>query len=85
MTTIKVIVEDEKADSLKRLLQDVPYVKSFEEEAHSISTIGVSEPAVEYKRIKEILQSAKGKNLFQDIEDPSEWQRQIRKEWDRDF
>ncbi len=28
---------------------------------------------------------SKGKDLFKNIEDPSEWQREIRKEWDRDF
>ena len=35
--------------------------------------------------IKAIMEEAKGKNVFQAIEDPSEWQREIRKEWDRDF
>lgn len=84
MTTLKVIVADENADSLKRLLREVPYVKSIEED----STVGasqLSEPETSYERIKNILDSAKGKDLFKDITDPSEWQRQIRKEWDRDF
>jgi len=32
------------------------------------------------ERIKMILQEAKGKNLFEEITHPSEWQREIRKE-----
>jgi hypothetical protein len=31
------------------------------------------------------MEEAEGKNLFADIKDPSEWQRELRKEWDRDF
>ena len=38
-----------------------------------------------YHRIKKIMEEAEGKNLFADIKDPSEWQRELRKEWDRDF
>lgn len=84
MTTFKVIVEDEKADSLKKLLQEVPFIKSFEEEPPSTGSM-LHEPETPYERIKKILESAKGKDLFKDIENPSEWQRQIRKEWGRDF
>ena len=38
-----------------------------------------------YDRINRILDEAKSKNLFKDIEEPSEWQREMRKEWERDF
>lgn len=78
MTVLKVIVEDNEAASLKKLLSDIPAVKSVEEDIKTT----IESP---YERIKNILDSAKGKNLFADIDDPSEWQRQIRKEWDRDF
>jgi len=84
MTTFKVTVEDEQADELKKLLQDVSFVKSIEEEHTPIANI-LEEPESPYTRIKKILDSAKGKDLFKEIGDPSEWQRQIRKEWDRDF
>ena len=36
-------------------------------------------------KIKQILEDAEGKDLFKDIEDPSRWQSELRKEWDRDF
>jgi hypothetical protein len=82
MTTIKVTVEDENADLLKRLLQEVSFVKNVEEE---VVVNKSQEPKSSYDRIKKLLNEAKGKNLFADIKDPVEWQRELRKEWDRDF
>ncbi|MDB5088106.1 MAG: hypothetical protein JWR09_2100 [Mucilaginibacter sp.] len=82
MTTIKVTVEDENADLLKKLLQEVSFVKNVEEET-IVNKSHESESS--YDRIKKILNEAKGKNLFADIKDPVEWQRELRKEWDRDF
>ena len=81
MVTLKVTVEDEQADALKNLLKEVSFVRSVEEETR---TAQLEEPNTPYERIKSILDSAKGKNLFEDIKDPSAWQREIRKEWDRD-
>ncbi|MDB4905154.1 MAG: hypothetical protein JWQ63_4435 [Mucilaginibacter sp.] len=84
MTILKVTVEDEQADNLRKLLQEVPFVKNIEEENLTDNNkIKITESS--YERIKKILDEAKGKNLFKDIEDPSEWQREIRKEWERDF
>jgi hypothetical protein len=84
MTILKITVEDEQVDLLRKLLNEVPFVKNIEEEHADINN-KVSEPESSYERIKKILDDAKGKNLFKDIEDPSGWQREIRKEWDRDF
>ncbi len=78
MTTIRITVEDDEVNVVKKLLLDSGAVKSIEEERKE-------EMQTPYERIKALLDDAKGKNLFADIEDPSEWQRQIRKEWDRDF
>ena len=52
----------------------------------TILKIAVEDEQADYcgERIKKILDEAKGKDLFKDIEDPSEWQRELRKEWDRD-
>jgi ABC-type uncharacterized transport system fused permease/ATPase subunit len=33
------------------------------------------------ERLKKILAAAKGRDLFKEIENPSEWQRCIRNEW----
>lgn len=81
MTTLIVQVEDEDTESLKKILNAIPYVKNIAVENDST----LSEPSTQYQKIKKILDDAKGKNLFQDIKDPVEWQREIRKEWDRDF
>jgi len=69
------MVDDEQADELKRLLHDISFVKSVEEEL-------VNADASTYNKIKELLDSAKVKELFKYINDPVEWQREIRKEWD---
>lgn len=82
MTIIKVTVEDESADLLKKLLREVSFVKNVEEE---ISINKFQEPESPYERLKRIQQEIGDKNLLKEIKDPSEWQREIRKEWDRDF
>ncbi|MBS1531683.1 MAG: hypothetical protein JSU01_15360 [Bacteroidetes bacterium] len=84
MTTLKVTVEDEKADQLKELLWGIAFVKNVEAEQSTVESVA-REPKISYARLKKILASVKDKDLFKDIEDPSEWQRQIRKEWDRDL
>jgi hypothetical protein len=83
MTILKVTVEDEQADMLRKLLQEVSFVKNVEEDTTG-NDVPVSDES-SYHKIKEILNKAKGKNLFADIKDPVEWQRELRKEWDRDF
>ena len=80
MTILKVMVDDDQADELKRLLHDISFVKSVVEEQ-----IQTDESNITYNRIKKILDSAKGKELFKDIKDPVEWQKEIRKEWELDF
>ena len=80
MTILKVMVDDEQADELKRMLHDISIVKSVEEEPMLLN-----EPDVAYTKIKKILDSAKDKGFFRDIKDPVEWQRDIRKEWERDI
>jgi Xaa-Pro aminopeptidase len=80
MTILKVTVEDDQVDELKKLLHEIDIVKSIEEE----QTVEEDSDS-SYSRIKRILDSAKGKNLFKDIDDPVQWQREIRKEWDRDL
>lgn len=50
----------------------------------SDQNIPENERLSQYERIKSILDQYAGKDLFKDI-DPVEWQREIRKEWERDF
>lgn len=81
MTTLIIKVDDERTESLKKILEEMPYVRGIEVE--QLTTL--MEPSTQYQKIKKILDESKGKNLFQEINDPVEWQREIRKEWDRDF
>ncbi|WP_374950273.1 hypothetical protein [Mucilaginibacter sp.] len=81
MTTLIVKVDDNRTESLRKILNEIPYVHSIEQE----NDAQLMEPLTQYERIKKIVDAAKGKDLFVDIKDPVEWQREIRKEWDRDF
>jgi hypothetical protein len=84
MTILKITIEDEQAVLLKNLLKDVSYIKKIEEETTTPSSPAINKQS-QLARIKLLLEEAEGKNLFKDIEDPVEWQREIRKEWDRDL
>jgi Xaa-Pro aminopeptidase len=83
MTTFKLVVEDEQAGLLKKLLEQVSFVKSIEESPAIDAENSGAETTLE--QIKKIQQEIGNKNLFKGIKDPVEWQREIRKEWDRDF
>ncbi|HEY4328030.1 MAG TPA: hypothetical protein VGN20_28860 [Mucilaginibacter sp.] len=79
MTILKITVEDAQADLLIKFLQEVSFVTSVEVEHIS----GQNDSANIESRvdsIKTILEEAKGKNLFENIKDPVEWQREIRKD-----
>ncbi|MGY4536687.1 UDP-N-acetylmuramyl tripeptide synthase [Mucilaginibacter sp. UYNi724] len=82
MTTLIVKVDDDRTESLKKILSEIPYVHDVAVENDNAS---LKEPSTQYERIKSILDKAKGQDLFKDIKDPVEWQREIRKEWDRDL
>jgi hypothetical protein len=84
MTILKITVEDEQVALLRELLKQVSFVKNIEED-HSSNTINSSNAEPSYNKVKKLLDEARGKNLFKNIDDPSEWQRELRKEWDRDF
>ncbi|GGH20482.1 hypothetical protein [Mucilaginibacter phyllosphaerae] len=82
MTTLIVKVDDERIESLKKILSEIPYVHEVEVEE---TTSQLNDPQSTYERIKKIQEEIGDKKLFENIKDPSEWQREIRKEWDRDF
>lgn len=77
MTILKITVEDEQAALLRELLKQVSFVKNIEE-GYSPNAINASNAEFSYDRVKKLLDDAKGKNLFKNIDDPSEWQRELR-------
>lgn len=80
MTILKITVENEQTNVLRKLLLEVSYVKNIEEE-HLTESGNPSGIETSYQRIKQLLDDAKDQNLFKDINDPSQWQRELRKEW----
>ncbi len=84
MTVLKITVEDDQVGLLRKLLQETSFVKNIEEERPTRDS-GINKQDTSYQQIKNLLNKAKGKNLFADIKDPVDWQRNLRKEWDRDF
>ncbi|QKJ31269.1 hypothetical protein HQ865_16390 [Mucilaginibacter mali] len=82
MTKVSFTVDDERLGSVERILRELPFVHDIEVEGNEQT---LKEPLSQYEKLKRIIDDSKGKDLFKDIEDPSEWQREIRKEWDRDL
>ncbi|WCT13554.1 hypothetical protein [Mucilaginibacter jinjuensis] len=78
MAILRVSVDDEHEEALRNVLNQLPYIKAIEKESESQTDSTL-------ERIKQIQARLGNKELFKDIEDPSEWQRQIRSEWERDF
>jgi hypothetical protein len=80
MTILRIAVEDDQANALKHLLENVAFVKEVKEESvipHTKDTL--------ISRVKEILSVTNGEDVFKDIADPAEWQRKLRKDWERDI
>lgn len=66
------------------MLHDVSFVLEIKDDLSALKN-RVSEPMSPYERLVQIQEEIGDKKLFEEIKDPSEWQREIRKEWDRDF
>ena len=80
---MKIVVEDEQAELLKKLLNEISFIKSIVEESASSADDVSSGSTLE--QIRKIQQEIGDKKLFVEITDPESWQRQIRKEWERGF
>jgi hypothetical protein len=81
MTTVMVNIEEGHEEDLKHLLQSA----NFKAEIIQSQAMQAGEPESAYERLIKLQKTIAGKELFKEIKDPSEWQREIRKEWDRDF
>lgn len=82
MTTLTINIEEGHEEDVKAFLRNAGFKTEIVEENRQAL---VAEPETPYEKIKKLLDDAKGKDLFKEIEDPSAWQREIRKEWDRDL
>ena len=74
MTTLEITVDSKKnAIMLKKMLRSMTFIKSIEEEKTVKKT--------QFLILKEIFKDVKPNTIFREINDPVEWQNQLRDEW----
>ena len=77
MTTIKITIDNRKnARLLTKMLKSMAFVKNIEEE------FPVSENSNQFLLLKNFLNSIEPNSMFRDINNPVEWQKNIRDEWE---
>jgi hypothetical protein len=75
MTTIKITIDNKKnARLLTRVLRNMKFVKTIELENTTVKN--------QYDGLKEIFNKIEAGRLFQKIDDPVKWQKEIRDEWE---
>ncbi len=75
MTTLRITVDNKKnAKLLTKMLSKMNFVKKVEEEKPLIK--------YQYASLKKIFSEIKPDALFQKIQDPLAWQKEIRDEWE---
>jgi len=80
MTTITIKVNDlTQASILEKMLRELSFVEDVEVQ-NSDQNI-VAEPPGSYEKIKSTLESINPDDLFPNIDNPSEWQKNFRDEW----
>ncbi|MGE4287756.1 MAG: hypothetical protein AB7E36_03630 [Salinivirgaceae bacterium] len=75
MTTLRITVDNKKnAKLLTKMLSKMNFVKKVEEEKPSIK--------YQYASLKKIFSEIKPDALFQKVQEPLSWQKEIRDEWE---
>lgn len=75
MTTLKITIDNKKnARLLTRVLRNMKFVKTIELENSTVKN--------QYSTLKEILNKIETGRLFKKIDDPVEWQKKLRDEWE---
>lgn len=84
MTTITVQVDNEQnAILLEKMLKALSFVEDIDIKNDGIEM--VEEPKGSYTKLKKTLDKTEGDMMFPDIKNPSEWQKDLRDEWERNF
>lgn len=80
MTTITIQVDNEQnAELLEKMLRELSFVADVDVKKNTPHL--VEEPSGSYQKIKKTLDKIDANVLFNEIEDPSTWQRNLRNEW----
>lgn len=75
MTTLKITVDNkDNARLLTKILKNMRFVKQIEEE----KSIGSNQ----YSNLRKIFSNTESDKIFQGINDPVQWQKNIRDEWE---
>lgn len=84
MTTITVQVDNEQnAVLLEKMLKALSFVEDVDIKKTNVEM--VEEPKGSYTKLKKILDTTEVNTLFADIKNPSEWQKDLRDEWERNL
>jgi DNA-binding transcriptional regulator WhiA len=74
MTTLKVTIDSKKnAKLLTKVLQNMKFVKKIEEEDNVV--------VKQYESLNELFDGIGQGDIFNEINEPVEWQKKIRNEW----
>ncbi len=74
MTTLRITVDNQKnARLLSKILRNMNFVKKIEQE----QTIGKNQ----YAALKQLFNNLEKGELFSSIQNPIDWQRELRNEW----
>ncbi|WP_299576293.1 hypothetical protein [uncultured Sunxiuqinia sp.] len=77
MTTLRIKVDTKKnARLLKKLLQNIPFVKQIEDDLQP------KQASSQYDQLKSILNTIQPGNLFNQVDNPVDWQKKSRDEWE---
>lgn len=77
MTTIKITVNNRKnARLLTKLLKSMTFVNKVEED------LPISKDANQFMSLKHFLNTIEPESVFRTINNPSEWQKELRDEWE---
>ena len=77
MTTLKITIDNKRqAQLLTKLLKSMAFVKKVEED------IPVTQVKDQYVILKSIFNTIEPNTLFNNIDNPVDWQKEIRDEWE---
>lgn len=77
MTTLKITVDNRKnARLLTKMLKSMAFVKKIEED------LPISLNSDQFVSLKKLFNAIEPDSMFRDINNPVEWQKNIRDEWE---
>jgi len=84
MTTLTVQVDNEQnAALLKKMLKALSFVE--EVDINNQPSNMVEEPKGSYQKLKKAIDKTDADVMFQNVEAPSKWQKDIRDDWERNI